>query len=186
MRPDANIRQQFDAGVQSMHPVSRPPLGRRQVSLMSLAVTGSSMSCADCHTNDDPNGPAGPHGSSYPKLLNRNYNTDLYVDESPYEFDFCYQCHDRNSILADESFPWHSEHLVGDAITGRKGTSCYTCHASHGSQSGQHLIRFNPDRVSPSPRFGIREYRQTGEGRGECYLLCHDHAHEPAAYDSMD
>jgi hypothetical protein len=181
-RPEANLRSQFSSSARSMHPVSRPPTGIRQVSLTAAASAGRSMRCTDCHTNDDPNGPKGPHGSSYQFLLSGNYDIGVVTDESPLAFEFCYSCHDRTSILNDDSFPLHSEHIVGDPITGRQGTSCYTCHSAHSSQDYEHLISFNLKAVSPSGLYKMIRYESTGERSGECYLTCHGYSHEPARY----
>ena len=164
-----------------MHPVSRLPRGRGQTSLAATAATGTSMKCSDCHTNDDSDGPQGPHGSNYPFLLSGNYDTEVYTDESPMAFQFCYSCHDRRSILDNRSFPLHRQHIAGDMLKGTRGTSCYTCHVSHGSRNHRYLIEFNPEAVSPD-RMGQVEYRYKGARTGECYLTCHGYEHSPSEY----
>lgn len=166
----------------SQHPVTVEGSGKKLPSLAKVLAPGSRMRCSSCHSSDDPNGPRGPHGSSYRYLLSDNYSTDPYGDESPYAYGLCYSCHDRSSILANESFPLHREHIVGDPLAGRSGTSCFSCHASHGSLENEHLIDFNAQIVQPESTTRLLQYRALGGGSGECYLSCHDHDHAPGSY----
>jgi hypothetical protein len=177
-----NIQRQFSVGVRSQHPVTQPITGSKSVSLVSSLSSGSEMKCSDCHTNDYADGPKGPHGSKYKYLLSGNYATDVYSEESPFAYEFCYSCHDRSSILGNESFPLHREHITGDPLRNIKGTSCFTCHASHSSQSYDHLIDFNLQAVSSESTTHRLFYLPSGERSGECYLNCHGHDHSPARY----
>jgi hypothetical protein len=174
-----SISEEFSGSVRSQHPVTTGASGNRIPSLSTGMPQGVFMTCSDCHTSDDPNGPRGPHGSNHRYLLSGNYRTDVYGEESSYAYEFCYSCHDRTSILANESFPLHREHIVGDPISGRSGTSCYTCHASHGSSRYPHLLKFNPEAVSPENSTRLTEFREMGSRSGQCYLSCHGHNHGP-------
>lgn len=60
-------------------------------------------------TNRDPVKPQGPHGSTFPRILRNNYNTDIRdpgrnyrtdgISNSHYEkFLLCFQCHDRRAF----------------------------------------------------------------------------------------
>lgn len=177
-----NIFRQFSASVRSMHPVTRVATGSKTVSLKTSLNAGATMKCSDCHRSGQADGPAGPHGSDYRFLLSGNYNIDGRADESPLAYEFCYGCHDRESILDNESFPLHREHIQGDPLRSIPGTSCYTCHASHSSDRYEHLIRFNPGVVLRSVSSNWIEYQSTGERSGRCYLSCHGHSHDPAEY----
>lgn len=177
-----DIRAQFSPGARSMHPVTRPAMGSHQVSLTKARAIGVTMTCSDCHRSEDPRGPRGPHGSMYEFMLGGNYSTDGRGDESPLAYQFCYSCHDRNSILGNESFSLHREHIVGDPIRGVPGTSCYTCHASHSSETNPFLIRFNREIVSEVQPGNRIDYRSLGEKSGECYLTCHGQTHNPGRY----
>lgn len=177
-----DIQGQFATSVRSMHPVSRPATGVRQESLYLSQASSANMKCSDCHRSGDQDGPRGPHGSSYRYLLSGNYDTDPEADESPLAYEFCYSCHDRQSILSNESFPLHAEHIQGDLIRNIPGTSCYTCHASHSSQDNPFLIEFNREAVSRSRQTGQIEYISLGVQSGRCYLTCHDYSHDPAEY----
>jgi predicted CXXCH cytochrome family protein len=181
-RTSKNMLQQFSVTVLSQHPVTKRDLGPGSVSLSSELSPDARMKCSDCHTNDNPDGPRGPHGSRYPALLSANYELDPYTDESPFAFEFCYSCHDRSSILGNESFPRHREHIVGNPLNGVRGTSCYTCHASHSSRSYEFLIDFNREAVSPSLTDGRIEFVSFGNRSGACYLKCHGYSHDPAEY----
>ncbi len=182
-RSDArSVYREFSLSVASQHPVTKVISQRKSASLLASSIPGVQMKCSDCHTNDDPDGPRGPHGSNNRFMLSGNYDTDIYADESPFTYEFCYSCHDRNSILDNESFPLHREHIVGDLLSGIRGTSCFTCHASHSSQSNANLIEFNTEAVSRESRAGRISYIETGDASGECYLRCHGHEHSPGKY----
>jgi predicted CXXCH cytochrome family protein len=181
-RSEQNLRAEFSLTVRSQHPVTRPASGGNRPSLTASAMRGATMTCSDCHTSDDPNGPRGPHGSNHQFLLSGNYTVDAVSEESPYAYEFCYSCHDRSSILGDESFPMHRDHIVGDPLNNRPGTSCFTCHASHGSREYPHLINFNPKAVTRESKTGLLKYFELGDESGECYLKCHGHDHGPAKY----
>lgn len=139
--------------------------------------------CGACHGNDDPDGPKGPHGSSFEGLLTRNYEMDDQRPESPRAYELCYRCHNRASILGNESFPYHALHISGNPATGEPGTSCFTCHDAHGSTEYQHLIRFNEDVVSDNEDDKL-EYRASGVAsrHGACLLNCHEVEHNPKEY----
>ena len=141
------------------------------------------LTCSDCHGNDDPNGPKGPHGSIYEGLLVRNYEMEDQRPESPQAYALCYRCHDRSSILGNESFPYHALHIVGNPGNNELGTSCFTCHDAHGSTKYQYLIRFNEEFVSPNEDDKL-EFRATGVAtrHGECLLNCHGIEHNPRSY----
>jgi hypothetical protein len=84
--------------------------------------------------------------------------------------------------LSDESFPFHRMHILGDPLARRTGTSCFTCHASHGAPDAPSLIRFNPQAVNPEPLARRLDYRPTSARSGECFLSCHGHDHTPGVY----
>ena len=142
----------------------------------------SQISCSDCHGSDDPNGPKGPHGSYYPGLLVMNYQMEDERSESEQNYALCYTCHDRVSILSNESFPYHSSHIQG-RLGSQDGTSCFTCHDAHGSNQYPHLIKFNEDVVSENADREL-EYEAQGYSarHGACSLNCHGVEHNSTAY----
>jgi predicted CXXCH cytochrome family protein len=176
---ERSIRAWFDTANPSFHPVETLGKNPDMPSLKPPYTISSVINCTDCHNNSDPNGPRGPHGSDFRYLLERGYNSMDYVPEGESQYALCYKCHDRRSILANESFPLHELHVV------YAQTSCFTCHASHGSQINRHLIKVNEGidlhRVQPS-RSGRLEFLDTGRFAGECFLNCHGVDHDPKRY----
>lgn len=143
----------------------------------------SMITCSDCHGSDNPNAPKGPHGSNFRGLLKRHYEMEDNYPESEYAYALCYNCHDRNSILGNESFPFHEDHIRGNLTSRRLGTSCFTCHDAHGSALNPYLIRFNEMVVQPNTE-GTLEYKQIGVAarHGSCSLTCHGVEHKEKTY----
>jgi len=184
-----NKRIEFLLTNPSFHPVEGEG---RNLSVISLvrpyrekkidSADISTILCSDCHGNDDAKGPKGVHGSRNQYILVDNYNTADNIFESPQAFALCYRCHSRASILGNESFRYHSLHIQGSSIQ-KLGTSCFTCHNSHGSTEYKYLIKFNPLVVSPNSK-GLLKYVEKGSAKfsGECYLKCHGVDHDPKSY----
>lgn len=167
----------------------------------------STITCGDCHGNDNPNGPRGPHGSAFRGLLKLNYQMEDGRPESAFAYELCYKCHDRTSILNNESFPYHALHIQG-RLGGQDGASCFACHDAHGSSQYQHLIRFDEEAVKETTgrvaavadatarvkaskettlwetKSGKRKYDAEGYAarHGACYLNCHGVEHNPKTY----
>jgi len=165
---------EFTVSNPSFHPVEGPGVNMNVPSLLPPWNVQSTIKCTDCHNNDDVGGPQGPHGSSYFPILELNYTTSNKTNESEFEYALCYKCHDRNSILGDMSFPYHSLHII------KEKASCYTCHDSHGSQYFAHLISFDKDWVYRAR--GKIEFIDYGTNSGACYLTCHKVSHNPKVY----
>jgi predicted CXXCH cytochrome family protein len=149
--------------------------------------------CTACHA-DDEGGSNGPHGSSFAPILRRRYET---ADNTPESFDsyaLCYRCHDRASILRDESFRkaairntpsggGHSGHLAA-------GVPCSACHDPHGvKESGAagtgshtHLVNFDSRIVLPKPGSPYPVFKDNGTFSGSCTLTCHGVAHDATSY----
>ena len=160
----------------SYHPVIASGKNRDMQSLIPPLTASSVIKCTDCHNNDDRIGPKGPHGSQYRYILSRNYAaTD--GPEGQLQYELCYHCHSRASILSNISFLFHSLHI--SVI----GTSCRTCHNPHGSTQYTHLIDFDNIYVRPSSD-GRLEFVDLGGKAGECFLTCHGKDHNPSVYPS--
>lgn len=181
---------EFRTSNRSYHPVEAEGKNPRVISLVyPYAPTKvqsqdiSQISCGDCHGSDDISGPDGPHGSEFRGLLRRNYQQNDGWPENDFAYDLCYGCHDRRSILNNESFPYHSNHIVGDPMSGKPGTSCMTCHDAHGSPDYRYLIRFNEEFVFPNAD-GKLAFEEKGvyAQSGSCFLNCHGIEHNPKSY----
>lgn len=178
---NGNIRRQFQPTAASAHPVTFAARGGTEVpSLLPTARAQPLMSCQDCHNNPDArqlggSGPNGPHGSRHEFLLVDRYETADFTSESPQAYALCYRCHDRNSILGDESFPLHRVHVV------RGQTPCSACHTPHGVQgsAAQHSHLINFDRAIVG---GARQFVDTGRFSGNCTLTCHGVQHVSFSY----
>lgn len=156
----------------SYHPILAAGKETSVPSLIPPMNNSSTIKCSDCHNNDDPMGPRGPHGSKYKHILIKNFS-DTDGLESPIQYELCYTCHRRSSILGDESFKYHSLHI--------SRASCKTCHNSHGSKRYTHLIDFSSPFIRPSSG-GRLEFVDMGLRAGECYLTCHGKDHNPGSY----
>lgn len=184
-----NKRLEFSLNNPSYHPVEGEGKSSTVVSLVRpykekkvAADDVSVITCSYCHGNDDVDGPKGVHGSRYRFILRDNYEVADTVAESAYAYALCYRCHSRTSILGNESFRYHSLHIQGKSIA-LSGTSCYTCHNSHGSVDAKYLIRFNTLVVSPNSK-GLLKFVEKGNAKfsGECFLKCHGVDHNPKSY----
>ena len=184
-----NTRVEF-ANAVSMHPVTETGRNNDVPSLLPGHTTGSQIKCSDCHGSES--GVKGVHGSSFDPLLVARYDTTNQLPESADAYALCYKCHDRNSILANETFAYHGLHVAGNpASANRRYASCSACHDAHGIASGMgnatnnsHLINFDVKLVKPSTLNGRLEFRDTGTRSGTCNLSCHNHDHVDATYDA--
>ncbi|MGB8322313.1 MAG: hypothetical protein WCE52_05050 [Candidatus Acidiferrum sp.] len=157
-----------------------------------LEKNADSATCLECHSSDDNRefggtGPLGPHGSTYPHILERNYqfsqaatpggtvtNTFPNPDVSPQgPYAMCAKCHDLTNILSNMSWTQHSRHISQD------GFSCSLCHTAHGmgassgSVSGERLINFDISVVGQNAAAPISYNRATNT----CTLVCHNATH---------
>lgn len=180
--PQNNVRLQFAPNAISLHPVGTPGRAVQTPSLKPGWNTASTMRCSDCHGSDSGE-PAGVHGSNVPGLLVARYETTDRTSESAANYALCYKCHERSSILNNQSFPGHSLHVQDQR------TPCSACHDAHGIPSSQgtfsgnsHLINFASSIVLPDRVTGKLEYRDAGGFTGQCFLSCHGVDHSPKSY----
>ncbi len=176
-----NLRRAFQPGAASAHPIAFAARSQGESPSLLPAQRGrATINCQDCHNNPDARqlgggGPNGPHGSRFPYLLAARYETAAFSIESPDAYALCYQCHDRNSILGDESFSLHRVHVVN----GR--APCSACHDPHGVNGSRaqhsHLINFDLSIVG-----GQRLFQDTGRFSGSCSLVCHGVNHVNFTY----
>lgn len=185
-----NKRIEFSPENPSFHPVEAEGKNQAVVSLIRPwrerkieQDDVSRLTCSSCHGSDDPAGRKGPHGSNVRHILNAPYSTDDLRNESELAYALCYRCHSRQSILANESFRYHSLHVQGKNPLRSEGTSCSTCHSPHGSTENKYLIRFDRTVVSPTKE-GKLKFVERGNSTfsGECWLTCHGVEHSPKSY----
>ena len=180
-----NTRLEFNSSAISFHPVAAPGKNTDVPSLKPGLTTASRIHCTDCHGSDSGlGGTAGAHGSNRHPLLVARYEISDNTRESAGAYALCYSCHERTSILNDESFKKHEEHVKGE------NTTCSVCHDAHGISSAQgmtmrnsHLINFDTTVVLPSSSNGRLEFVDQGFRRGNCSLLCHGQDHDEESYE---
>ncbi|MCR4336973.1 MAG: hypothetical protein NUV91_04120, partial [Candidatus Omnitrophica bacterium] len=139
---EMNTRLEFDSNNASYHPIENIGKNPDVPSLKAPYDTTSTIACSSCHNNDQSpensgNGPRGPHGSAYRPLLERPLSWTDNQEENANSYALCYKCHDRNSILNNESFSEHQRHIRDER------TPCSVCHDPHGVGSVNHLINFD-------------------------------------------
>ena len=203
-RNSLNTRLEFNTDNPSFHPVAGIGKNREMPSLVPPStepdaptdLTDSSMIyCTDCHSDESVtvggSGSRGPHGSQYPPLLKKKYEVFVGTLESSDNYAVCYRCHNRASILNNQSF---KQTLVTiDSVTAYRGghsghlrspnegkpIPCAVCHDPHGvnddgmSGSHTHLINFSSAVVtalSPNP---YPLFTDKGSFAGSCTLECH-------------
>ena len=189
-----NTRLEFSTSNPSYHPVAGPGKNTNVPSLLAPWTIASTMKCGDCHNNNtgpgaNGTGPAGPHGSIYPPLLERQYITTDRTAESAANYALCYKCHNRTvfTTATNGASPFgtdsgHRKHVVEER------TPCNICHDPHGVSSTQgtptnnsKLINFNTTIVKPTTG-GRLQFISTSTNRGTCYLVCHGQDHNPKSY----
>jgi predicted CXXCH cytochrome family protein len=170
-----NIRLMFSPGNPSFHSVAAVgiPIGPVPSLIPPLTAT-SRMGCNSCHGND--RGEWAPHGSTFSPILQMQNITTDRTNESAAAYALCYSCHDRNSILSDNTFREHSRHIQGE------NAPCNVCHDPHGvsatnggtARFNSRLINFDTNVVTPNNGVLQLDFQ---DGNGTCTLVCHGDTH---------
>ena len=178
--PQLNTRLEFDITSPSYHPVETPGRNPNVPSLLPPYTVNSLIYCTHCHNSGGDI--RGPHGSEFRFLLDDNYTTTDQTQESSFEYALCYKCHDRGSILDDDSFSEHSRHIVEERAP------CSVCHDPHGispiqgnATNNSHLINFDVNVVFPNED-GDVFFEDLGANTGRCSLTCHGEDHDLEDY----
>ncbi|HSR28945.1 MAG TPA: hypothetical protein VLY63_00165 [Anaerolineae bacterium] len=185
--PDSrDMAQEFNPYNASFHPVVTQ--GRNQSIPAASFVNGWSQTsmtyCTDCHYNANAATEGlGPHGSPRLHILGgqAEYSTVSSSGSRVDGQEICFNCHNYDTYVtgldSSTNFPDHSRHLDNS-----RGTTCYTCHDTHGSEQ-LHLINFDASTMSfLDGRNSQTAWYLDGIGQAGCYLVCHGRRHEPLTY----
>ena len=182
--PSKDLSDVFSLTSFSYHPVEGQGKNINVPSLLEPYKPTSIIYCTDCHGSDDQSGTtalSGPHGSIYRPLLVREYSTRDLTVESSQAYALCYGCHNRASILNNESFSEHRKHIVDER------TPCSVCHDAHGARRNENLINFDRNVVQSSRSNGQGPtFQKLGPLRGSCTLNCHGEDHQNLRYPEGD
>ena len=157
----------------SYHPVMKPLNKITSGLLVAPWTIGSMVFCTDCHGSDS-SGIRGSHGSIYPHILVKKYETSATPAASynTANYALCFSCHNAATLRGPGAkFPQHGKHL--DA-----GMHCTYCHDPHGSPLNPGMINFDirPGITSQSGSKPI-ELKYPLGGRNSCVLTCHGKVH---------
>ncbi len=184
--PEGNTRLEFNGSQTSFHTVVVAGTVNDHVpSLYNGWTKDSVLDCSSCHNNDSGpgaggSGPNGPHGSIWPSILERQFETSDSTNYSEASYSLCFKCHDPNVILDKQiSFEDHDRHVDNES------SSCNVCHDPHGSSGQKFLINFDSSVVfaDQNGRLEFIAPEDSVDGKGYCYLECHGKDHSPKDYD---
>ena len=146
-------------------------------------TTSTLIYCTDCHNNDQARnsngtGPNGPHGSSFPHLLQFNLFQDAVGGGGgggggSTGSALCNKCHNVSTVRNESP---HDDH---------NGVGCTTCHDPHGvigGSAGANRAMMNFDTsiaAKASTYFGYYYVSSSTKG---CYTNCHGENHNPHSY----
>jgi predicted CXXCH cytochrome family protein len=144
-------------------------------------TTSSLLYCTDCHNNNQARssngaGPNGPHGSTFPHLLQFTSFQDAGGGGgSNAGAAMCNKCH---NLTALSGTPHASQHRT---------TGCTTCHDPHGVIGGntganRAMMNFDTGVVTRSGTYFGYFNNGSGSGQKGCYLTCHGQNHGPLTY----
>ena len=186
-----NLRLVFSPANPSYHPIAAVGRNPTVPSLLPPWTISSTMNCSDCHNNDvgpgaGGTGPKGPHGSTYARLLERQYITSDRTTESAANYALCYKCHNRTNFITagiPSVFEGAQGHLL-HVVTER--TPCNVCHDPHGvvpfgALNNGKLINFDTNVVRPNATTGTLYYNAATK---TCTLLCHGDSHNNRPYNN--
>jgi hypothetical protein len=153
------------AGAISSHRPAASASGRNDLPSLRAGLFAGVLDCTSCHDNPNPKGPKGPHASPYLHLLKASYGreTDVAASGSRSD-DLCYGCHDRHSILGNQSFPLHAQHVQG--LTGIAPVK-----AANGARPPERVGGGTP--MWRPQSLGVKAFG-TGYGQPTPCATCHD------------
>ncbi len=148
-KPD--LGQLFAKNVMSSHRIGATAAGRPELPSLRSGLLSGGLDCTSCHNNPDATGARGPHASPYVSLLRAAYGREKDLPRLGDRVnDLCFVCHDKASILANQSFAFHAQHLNG-----------FTATAPNAPRRSA--------RLEAQAALGIRSVRDLRPGRGAAF-----------------
>lgn len=147
-------------------------------------TTTTLLYCTDCHNNDQARasggtGPNGPHGSTFPHLLQFNLFQDALGGGGGggggTAAALCNKCHNVTTVRNENP---HGDH---------SGVGCTTCHDPHGVIGGtaganRAMMNFDTGVAAKATTYFGYFYLGSGSGQKGCYTNCHGENHNPHTY----
>lgn len=144
----------FAKGAASSHAIGATAAGRPELPSLRTSAFQGPLDCGSCHGNPDPSGAKGPHVSTQAAILKAPFGREKDMARlGERANDLCFLCHDKQSILSNQSFAFHGQHLNGFTNTG--------------SLAAQ---RQAPALSEAAAVLGLRSPRDFRPGRGGAYL----------------
>jgi len=114
-----DLGQLFTKGAASSHGLGSTAAARPDLPSLRTSAFQGRLDCTSCHDNPEASGARGPHASTYPSLLKAAYGREKDAARlGDRTNDLCFLCHDKQSILANQSFSFHRQHLTGFTDSG--------------------------------------------------------------------
>jgi predicted CXXCH cytochrome family protein len=155
-----DLGQLFSKSAASSHTIGATAAGRPELPSLRTSAFKGRLDCTSCHDNPDPFGARGPHASPNVSILKAPFGREKDMSRLGDRVnDLCFLCHDKASILANQSFPFHGQHLSG-----------FTSGGAIASRQG--------GLIEAQAALGVRSVRDLGPGRGGAYAAGHG---EPTA-----
>ncbi|HEY3400425.1 MAG TPA: cytochrome c3 family protein [Geothrix sp.] len=150
----SDLGQLFGKGSASSHAIGATAARRPELPSLRTSAFQGPLDCGSCHGNPDPSGAKGPHVSPQAAILKAPFGREKDMARlGERANDLCFLCHDKQSILSNQSFPFHGQHLRG--------------FTSGGSLAAQ---RQAPALSEAAAVLGLRSPRDFRPGRGGAYL----------------
>lgn len=109
----------FAKGTASSHAIGATAAGRSELPSLRTSTFKGPLDCGSCHGNPDPSGANGPHISTQAAILKASFGREKDLARlGERANDLCFLCHDKQSILANQSFSFHGQHLSGFTNSG--------------------------------------------------------------------
>lgn len=158
----------FVTGIPSSHFMGQRASDRPDLPSLNGTAFKERLDCTSCHNAPDGALARGPHVSPYDHLLSAPYGTESDGDGGSRSGELCYTCHSRASIEANQSFPYHRQHIEGFM----EGAS----HVARTNRAGRDEGSAAPGAVPrrPGDRKAGRTSFMAGVGQPTPCATCHD------------